>query len=132
METKEREAALLETALFEVVESFNAAQSEFSELANELKNIRHSFSNSNNSNANVSFNNCGKSVWIATTACVVTLIVSIVAMIFINQNVTTSFIASSNELAAVKADLRDAKAYNVLHESRIKKLEINNEHSNHN
>ena len=120
METKDYEA------LHEIIHS---AQAESRELAIELRKLRQSFGN-NNSNANVSFNDAGKSVWIATTACVVAVIVAIVSMIFINQNVTTAFIASSNEMATVQADLRDAKAYNVLHESRIKKLEINNEHSN--
>ena len=129
MEAKDYGAGALESALLKLTKGVSDAQTVYQELADEIRNLRQSFG-TNNSNANVSFNDSGKTVWIATTACVVTVIVSIVAMIFINQNVTTAFIASSNEMAAVQADLRDAKAYNTLHESRIKKLEINNEHSN--
>ena len=120
METKDYEA------LHDLIQG---AQAEFHEFALDLRKLRQSFG-TNNSTAKISINAGGWGVWVAATACVITMVVAVVYSVLSNQNVTTTFIASENQIAELKADLRDAKAYNTLHESRIKKLEINNEHSN--
>lgn len=120
METRDYEA------LHDVI---HGAQSELSEIVLEFRKIRQSLG-ANNSTAKISINAGGWGVWVAATACVITMVVAVVSSVLSNQNVTTAFIASGNQIAELKADLRDAKAYNTLHESRIKKLEINNEHSN--
>ena len=120
METKDYEA------LHDLIQG---AQAEFHEFALDLRKLRQSFG-TNNSTAKISINAGGWGVWVAATACVITMVVAVVSSVLSNQNVTTAFIASGNQIAELKADLRDAKAYNTLHESRIKKLEINNEHSN--